>query len=139
MAKIEGSTSNVWAWIKLVVTLAVFSAIFVGIRFGVAAYNAALSSTKQNLQARGVNVSADGVSVKTDRRALTVEETQDKLQRCVPAESRFAACESDLRFTQIHHERMEVGNVFGPLAPAKDDQPRRLEARQGQGRVGEEA
>ncbi|GAA5831100.1 hypothetical protein JCM3766R1_006235 [Sporobolomyces carnicolor] len=83
MAKIEGSTSNVWAWIKLVVTLAVFSAIFVGIRFGVAAYNAALSSTKQNLQARGVNVSADGVSVKTDRRALTVEETQDKLQRSI--------------------------------------------------------
>ncbi|GAA5903750.1 uncharacterized protein JCM6883_005102 [Sporobolomyces salmoneus] len=73
--------SNVWAWIKLIFTVLVFGVLFIGIRFGVAAYNAAISSTKENLQKRGVNVSADGVSVKTDRRALTVEETQDRLQR----------------------------------------------------------
>ncbi|GAA6007800.1 hypothetical protein JCM11491_003968 [Sporobolomyces phaffii] len=81
MAKVEGSTSNVWAWIKLVITLLVFAGVIQGIRFAVIAYNAALSSTKENLQKRGVNVSADGVSVKTDKRALTVEETQDRLQR----------------------------------------------------------
>jgi len=60
MAKVDGSTSNVWAWIKLIVTLIVFGVIFIGIRFGVTAYNAAISSTKENLQKRGVNVSADG-------------------------------------------------------------------------------
>ncbi|GAA5976988.1 hypothetical protein JCM5350_007517 [Sporobolomyces pararoseus] len=81
MSKIEGSSSNVWAWVKLIFTLIVFGVIFVGIRFGVTAYNAAVSSVKEDLQKRGVNVSADGVSVKTDKRALTVEETQDRLQR----------------------------------------------------------
>lgn len=60
MAKVDGSTSNVWAWVKLVVTLAVFTGIFIAIRFGMTAYNAAISSTKENLQKRGVNVTADG-------------------------------------------------------------------------------
>ncbi|GAA5935859.1 uncharacterized protein JCM15063_001827 [Sporobolomyces koalae] len=82
MSKHEG-TSNVWAWIKLIVTLSVFAVLVIAIRWGVVAFNAAIDTTKQNLQRRGVDVSADGVSVKTDKRALTAEETQDRLQRSI--------------------------------------------------------
>lgn len=60
MAKTDPSASNFWAWVKLVLTLIVFTIILIGIKFGVTAFNAAVDSTKQNLQARGVNVSADG-------------------------------------------------------------------------------
>jgi len=60
MAKSDPSGSNFWAWVKLVFTLLVFTILIIAIKFGVTAFNAAVDSTKQNLQARGVNVSADG-------------------------------------------------------------------------------
>jgi len=60
MTKTDPSASNFWAWVKLVLTLIVFTIIIIGIKFAVTAFNAAVDSTKQNLQARGVNVSADG-------------------------------------------------------------------------------
>jgi len=80
------------------------------------------------------------MSVKTDKRALTVEETQDRLQRCVQLSSLPLGSLLNLRFSfsQLFDARVESCHVLGTLVTSKDDELGRVEARQGQGRVGEE-
>ncbi|GAA5923057.1 hypothetical protein JCM1841_000297 [Sporobolomyces salmonicolor] len=75
--------SKFWAWIRLIVTLAVVAALIYAIRLAVNIVNEFTTSTKKQLQDRGVHISKDGVAVKTDKRAMTMEETEDRLQRSI--------------------------------------------------------
>ncbi|GAA5917064.1 hypothetical protein JCM5296_004078 [Sporobolomyces johnsonii] len=75
--------SKFWAWCRLLVTLAVVAVLIYGIRLAVNIVNEFTSSTKKQLQDRGVHISKDGVAVKTDKRPMTMEETEDRLQRSI--------------------------------------------------------
>ncbi|KAI5481550.1 hypothetical protein MNV49_002776 [Pseudohyphozyma bogoriensis] len=67
--------------IQLIIVLAVFGGIGYAIVKASEATDAAVKSTKEKLEARGVNLSSKGAAIKTDRRAYTAEETADQLQR----------------------------------------------------------
>ncbi|GAA5855840.1 hypothetical protein JCM8547_000381 [Rhodosporidiobolus lusitaniae] len=73
--------STLWTIFKLLTTLAVLAAIGYAIKLALDAVNDAVAQGKQALDKKGVSISKSGMAVKTDRRALTQEETEDKLQR----------------------------------------------------------
>ncbi|GAA6062119.1 hypothetical protein JCM10212_000873 [Sporobolomyces blumeae] len=81
--KLDSPPSSIWPTIKLVVTLAILVGLFVVGRKAVAAFNDAVDQAKGELSKKGVKITSDGMSVKTDKRALTVEETEDRLQRSI--------------------------------------------------------
>ncbi|BGP46472.1 hypothetical protein JCM10450v2_002317 [Rhodotorula kratochvilovae] len=68
-------------WFKLVLTLLVLAALAYGASLAYAAITDGINSAKQAMEKKGVQVSKSGASVKTDKRALTQEETEDRLQR----------------------------------------------------------
>ncbi|KAH7099009.1 hypothetical protein BKA62DRAFT_641578 [Auriculariales sp. MPI-PUGE-AT-0066] len=68
-------------FIYLVTILVVVGAIIVGVLFASNAINGALDSTNQSLKKQGVNISKDGVSVKTNKRGIDRETLLDNTQR----------------------------------------------------------
>ncbi|GEM07044.1 hypothetical protein Rt10032_c02g1061 [Rhodotorula toruloides] len=68
-------------WLKLILTLVVLFALVYVARLIVLGIQEAMQSTEQALEKQGVSVSKDGVAVKTEKRALTQEETEERLQR----------------------------------------------------------
>ncbi|GAA6011386.1 hypothetical protein JCM10207_008322 [Rhodosporidiobolus poonsookiae] len=74
-------SSTVWVWIKLLITLGIAGALLYGIKVAVDAVQQAVVQGKDTLNKRGVTLDKSGMSVKTDRRAMTQEETEDRLQR----------------------------------------------------------
>ncbi|GAA5907343.1 hypothetical protein JCM6882_002811 [Rhodosporidiobolus microsporus] len=73
--------SSFWAWLKLSLTLLVLAGLAYGAKLLVAAVQDGIAQGKESLEKRGVNVSREGMTVKTNKRALTQEETEDRLQR----------------------------------------------------------
>ncbi|GAA6053835.1 hypothetical protein JCM3770_004742 [Rhodotorula araucariae] len=68
-------------WFQLVVTLLVLAVLAYGASIAYAVFHEVKTSAKQAMEQKGVQVSKSGASVKTGRRALTQEETGDRLQR----------------------------------------------------------
>ncbi|GAA5974247.1 hypothetical protein JCM11641_003350 [Rhodosporidiobolus odoratus] len=73
--------SAAWAWAKLLITFAVLAALGYGLKLAVEAVQDAIAQGKDALGKKGVTIGKSGMSVKTDRRAMTQEETEDRLQR----------------------------------------------------------
>ncbi|BGP14475.1 hypothetical protein JCM10213_004597 [Rhodosporidiobolus nylandii] len=73
--------SAAWAWAKLVVTLVVLAALAYGLKLAVAAVQDAITQGKDALNKKGVTLGKSGASIRTDKRAMTQEETEDRLQR----------------------------------------------------------
>ncbi|GAA5821478.1 hypothetical protein JCM11251_004641 [Rhodosporidiobolus azoricus] len=74
-------SSAFWAWLKLCITLLVVGGLLYGAKLLVEAVQEGIAQGKESLEKRGVNVSREGMTVKTNKRALTQEETEDRLQR----------------------------------------------------------
>ncbi|GAA5901166.1 hypothetical protein JCM8208_002293 [Rhodotorula glutinis] len=68
-------------WLKLVVTLFVLALLGYGAKLALAAISDSINSAKAAMEKKGVAVSSSGASVKTNKRALTQEETEDRIQR----------------------------------------------------------
>ncbi|GAA5998755.1 uncharacterized protein JCM10292_007211 [Rhodotorula paludigena] len=68
-------------WFRLIVTLLILAAVAYGAVLAFKAITEGIDSAKKSLEAKGVKVNSTGASVKTDRRAYTQEETEDRLQR----------------------------------------------------------
>ncbi|TNY20841.1 hypothetical protein DMC30DRAFT_416578 [Rhodotorula diobovata] len=68
-------------WLKLVVTLVILAALGYAAKLALAAINESINSAKSAMEKKGVQVSSSGASVKTNKRALTQEETEDRIQR----------------------------------------------------------
>ncbi|KZW03380.1 hypothetical protein EXIGLDRAFT_759242 [Exidia glandulosa HHB12029] len=64
-----------------IATLQVLMCVPVGVMYVGNMVSAALSSTQENLKNKGINVSRDGVKVKTNRRGVDREEMLDATQR----------------------------------------------------------
>ncbi|BGP54256.1 hypothetical protein JCM8202_001392 [Rhodotorula sphaerocarpa] len=77
----EAAASESKPWIRLILTLAVVAMLVYGIRLIVLGIQEGIQSAKGNLQQRGVNVSASGASVRTQKRGVTQEQIGDQLQR----------------------------------------------------------
>lgn len=76
--------SLLWTIIKLVLTLAVIAVVLWTIAAAVNAINAAAAAAKEQLAGKGINVDSHGVAVKTDKRAYTNEEVEDRARSSVP-------------------------------------------------------
>lgn len=77
----SGEPATVATLVKLLLVLAVVAGASYAISLGLAAFKDAVSKAKGELAGKGISLTESGVAVKTDKRAFTQEETQDKLQR----------------------------------------------------------
>ncbi|EJD50743.1 hypothetical protein AURDEDRAFT_159890 [Auricularia subglabra TFB-10046 SS5] len=68
-------------FVSLVAVVCLFGAIIAGVMYVGNMVSAAVASTQENLKKRGVDVSKDGVSVKTNRRGVDREQVMDATQR----------------------------------------------------------
>jgi len=76
--------------IALIVTISVLGGVVYGVIYGMNAVNESMSSTKEQLKSRGLDVSASGVSVKTSKRfdrSDYVDATQRNLIKAMGAAS----------------------------------------------------
>merc|ERR1712080_143960 len=80
MAKHPGADEGK-PWIRLVLTLAILGGLAYVARLLMKAINEGVDSAKGTLQQKGVNVSSSGASIRTQQRAVTLEQVGDKLQR----------------------------------------------------------
>ncbi|GJN87167.1 hypothetical protein Rhopal_000112-T1 [Rhodotorula paludigena] len=84
-------------WSRLIITLLILAAVAYGAVLAFKAITEGIDSAKKSLEAKGVKVNSTGASVKTDRRAYTQEETEDRLQsHCRGALGSSAAAEEGL-------------------------------------------
>ncbi|KAI0088949.1 hypothetical protein BDY19DRAFT_1048443 [Irpex rosettiformis] len=70
-------------YISLTVVLSIIAALVYGVIYINQSFRKAVVSTKQNLQARGIEISKQGASVKTKTKLVNREEYFDATQRKV--------------------------------------------------------
>ncbi|GAA6037282.1 hypothetical protein JCM8097_008661 [Rhodosporidiobolus ruineniae] len=73
--------STAWILFKLALTALIVGGLLYGVKLAVMAVQDAVAQGKDALGKKGVTLDRSGVKVKTDRRAMTQEETEDRLQR----------------------------------------------------------